>query len=99
VPRSFLSPVERAALASLPPREAIFVKKCMDVFDAVLVEPGSMLPVVRVAPELAGPRSGPLASRDQGLASPPRLREHRRPVNPTGGAGTDVFDCGVSQWR
>jgi hypothetical protein len=38
VTRAFLSPAERRVLASLPPKEAIFVKKCMDVFDAVLVE-------------------------------------------------------------
>jgi hypothetical protein len=39
--RTFLSPSERKVLASLPPKEAIFVKRCMDVFDAVLVGDGS----------------------------------------------------------
>jgi hypothetical protein len=65
VARTFLSPEERRILANLPPREAIFVKRVMDTFDAVLVEGET-----KREPDATG------AIRRGGLPASPRHRRY-----------------------
>jgi hypothetical protein len=63
----FFSPEERRVLASLPPREAIFVKRIMDTFQAVLVEEGQLNAEWVPSPLRSASGSGdsvPLAPRD-----------------------------------